>query len=266
MTPPQGLRPPRLDHTIAALGYGSRREAAALVASGRVTSASGLPLLNPALRIPPAEILLDGEPLDHPGPLIILLHKPPGTVCSWNPAEGPSVFDLLPPRWRQRNPRLSTVGRLDRDTTGALLIADDGGLVHRLASPKGGLEKVYLVTLDSAPPPDTAARFASGEFLLPGERKPCLPARLTPADPGAAAAHPRVRLVLSEGRFHQVKRMFDAVGCRVLALHRERFGPWSADDLAPGAWRVLDPRDFPAHATSAGPGLTRPAQRPSFSA
>lgn len=243
MSTPPRARPQRADHTLAALGYGSRREAAALVAEGRVALADGTLVRDPALRADPKMLRLDGEPLDHPGPLVLLMNKAAGTVCSWNPSEGESVFDALPARWRRRNPQINTAGRLDRDTTGALVLTDDGALLHRLASPKAGFEKVYLATLDAPPPPETAALFASGALLLPGEAKPCLPAALSAAEPGPGG-EPRARLVLREGKFHQVKRMFEAAGCRVLALHRERFGPWTADGLAPGSWREIAPEEL----------------------
>ncbi|MFW6354520.1 MAG: 16S rRNA pseudouridine(516) synthase, partial [Verrucomicrobiota bacterium] len=173
----------------------------------------------------------------HPGPLLVLLHKPPGEVCSHDAREGASVYARLPERWLRRHPRLETIGRLDRDTTGALLLTDDGQLNHRWTSPQHHVEKVYRVEVDAALDPRLVDVFARGDLLLEGEAKPCLPARLELLGPREA------RLTLTEGRYHQVKRMFAHFGPLVTALHRERFGPYTVEDLAPGAWRVVA---FPA--------------------
>lgn len=237
------MRTPRLDHTLAALGYGSRREAAMLVDEGRISLLDGTRVRDASERFDPSLICVDGQPLDHPGRILLLMNKAGGTVCSWNTAEGASVFDALPERWRRRSPQINTVGRLDRDTTGALLLTDDGALLHRLVSPKSGIEKVYLVTLNTPPPKETTALFSSGKLVLDGESKPCFPALLSEGQPNADG-HPRCRLAIKDGKFHQVKRMFQAVGCKVLALHRERFGMWSADDLFPGSWREVTPEEL----------------------
>jgi 16S rRNA pseudouridine516 synthase len=139
----------------------------------------------------------------------------------------------LPPRWRQRNPQVTSVGRLDKDTSGLLLLTDQSALVHRLTSPKHKVPKVYHATLDRDVPADAVSLFASGTLRLPDEEACCAPASLTLLSPREA------ELVLTEGRYHQVRRMFAAIGTTVLTLHRTRFGSLSLDDVPPGAWREL---------------------------
>jgi 16S rRNA pseudouridine516 synthase len=159
-----------------------------------------------------------------------MLHKPAGYACSHDQGESPIVYDLVPERWMTRNPVPTTVGRLDRDTTGLLLVTDDLPLVHRMTTPKHGVDKTYQVTLDGPLHEEFIPLFASGAMILDGETKPCRPARLIIVDTNHA------ELTLHEGKFHQVKRMFEKVGLGVTALHRSRFGPYGLGDLAPGRW------------------------------
>ena len=224
----------RLDQILASLGYCSRRDARKLIAAGRVAVA-GMVQDDPGAKAAPAAVWLDGAPLEFPDGLLAVLHKPAGCVCSHDPREGRRVYDLLPSRWLQRNPAVTTVGRLDRDTTGVLLVTDDRALVHRLTSPKHHVEKVYQVTLDRAPEPHLVQEFAGGTLVLSGEHKPCAPARLV----GRGGAE--VEVALSEGRFHQVRRMFAHFGYEVRRFHRSRFGDYTLGDLAAGRWRVVVP-------------------------
>src|SRR5690606_16385561 len=144
------------------------------------------------------------------------------------------VYDLLPPRFALRAPALSTVGRLDRDTSGLLLMTDDGQLLHRIISPKSKLAKVYEATLAQPLRGDEAAVFGSGTLMLESETTPLLPAELEVVSPTQA------RLTLHEGRYHQVRRMFAAVGNHVEALHRSAVGGLTLGDLQEGKWRLLD--------------------------
>ena len=220
---------------IANLGYGSRKDVQWMFREGRITNAAGEvlyaddPLDHDDLRI-------DGEPLDPPPGLLLMLHKPVDFTCSTKD-RGRVVYDLLPPRYRLRSPALSTVGRLDRDTSGLLLLTDDGQLLHRIIAPKSKLPKVYLATLAEDLRGDEAAVFASGTLMLEGEQTPLLPAELEVLGPRSA------RLTLHEGRYHQVRRMFAAVGNHVAALHRERVGGLALDDLPVGEWRMLGEGD-----------------------
>jgi 16S rRNA pseudouridine516 synthase len=220
---------------LANLGYGSRKQVAWLFREGRVTDAAGEVLY--ADDAPTHDqIRVDGEPLDPAPRMLLMLHKPVGVTCSTKDP-GRVVFDLLPSRFRLRNPALSTVGRLDRDTSGLLLLTDDGQLLHRVIAPKSKLPKVYLATLAQDLRGDEAAVFASGTLMLEGEKTPLLPADLEVLGPH------RARLTLHEGRYHQVRRMFAAVGNHVDGLHRERVGGLTLGDLPSGEWRMLGEDD-----------------------
>ena len=220
---------------IANLGYGSRKQVQWLFREGRVTDADG-EVLYADDAVPLEAVRIDGEPLDPPPGLLLMLHKPLGVTCSTKDT-GRLVYDLLPPRYRLRDPLLSTVGRLDRDTSGLLLLTDDGQLLHRIIAPKSRLPKVYLATLAQDLRGDEAALFAAGTLVLDGEKTPLLPAELDVLDAR------RARLTLHEGRYHQVRRMFAAVGNHVDALHRERVGGLTLGDLPDGQWRALDEGD-----------------------
>jgi 16S rRNA pseudouridine516 synthase len=220
---------------LANLGYGSRKQVALMFREGRITDAQGEvlyaddPLDHDNLRI-------DGEAADPAPGLLAMLHKPVGYTCSTKDP-GRIVYDLLPPRYRLRSPLLSTVGRLDRDTSGLLLLTDDGVLLHRIVSPKSKLSKIYEATLASDLRGDEAGIFASGTLMLESEQTPLLPAGLEVVD----SRH--VRLTLHEGRYHQVRRMFAAVGNHVEALHRSRIGGLELAGLPAGQWRILGDDD-----------------------
>ncbi len=226
------MKPLKLRRLLAGLGYGTRREVEGLVIDGRVTDAAGERLYADDV-VDHAEVRLDGAPLDHAHGLLVMLHKPVGYTCALKDP-GRLVYDLLPPRWKARDPVMSTVGRLDRDTSGLLLLTDDGQLLHRIISPKSHLPKVYEATLAEDLRGDEGAAFASGTLMLEGESKPLLPA-------GFEALGPRrARLVLHEGRYHQVRRMFAAIGHHVAALHRPQVGGLDLGELPVGEWVVLD--------------------------
>jgi 16S rRNA pseudouridine516 synthase len=230
----------RLDQLLSNLGYCSRSEARDWIDSGAVTL-KGEPANNVSLKAAPAEILVDGEPLDHPDGLLLLLNKPLGLVCSHEMREGPNVYSLLPPRWQRRNPHVTSVGRLDKDTSGLLLLTDQSALVHRLTSPKHKVPKIYRATLSAPVTPVRAAElialFGAGTLVLPDEKIACAPASLQFSTPTEA------ELTLTEGRYHQVRRMFACQGHEVLGLHRTHLGALDLGDLTAGQWRVL-PLDF----------------------
>lgn len=225
----------KLVKLIANLGYGSRKQVAAMFRAGMVTDAQG-EVLYADDQVPHEDIRIDGEPLDPPAGLLLMLHKPVGYTCSTKDP-GRIVYDLLPPRFRLRSPILSTVGRLDRDTSGLLLLTDDGALLHRIVSPKTHLPKVYEATLAEDIRGDEADVFASGTLMLEAEKEPLAPARLEVVTPRFA------RLTLTEGRYHQVRRMFAAVGNHVVSLHRSRIGGLALEELPAGQWRMLDAAD-----------------------
>jgi 16S rRNA pseudouridine516 synthase len=227
----------RLDQWLSNLGYCSRREAREWMAAGQVT-VNGEEAQDPGQRVAAQEVRVDGEPLDHPDGILLLLNKPLGLVCSHELREGPSVYDLLPDRWRRRNPAITTVGRLDKDTSGALLLTDQTALVHRLTSPKHKVPKLYRATVDRPLAPELFGVFAAGTLLLEGEKLPCAPAELRIVEANTAD------LVMTEGRYHQVRRMFASQGFHVTALHRLRFGELEVADIPVGQWRELPLNTF----------------------
>ena len=228
----------KLVKLIANLGYGSRKQVALMFREGRITDADG-EVLYADDAVAHADVRVDGAPLDPPHGLLLALHKPVGFTCSTKDS-GRVVYDLLPLRFRARDPLLSPVGRLDRDTSGLLLMTDDGQLLHRITSPKSQLDKVYVATLAQDLRGDEAALFACGSGLLESEKTPLLPAEMTVLGPRSA------RLVLHEGRYHQVRRMFAAAGNRVVALHRESIGGFALGSLPEGEWRPLGADDLAA--------------------
>ena len=227
----------RLDQLLANLGYCSRREARDWIDGKRVT-VRGEIADNVSQKTDAADVLVDGEPLDHPDGLLLLVNKPLGLVCSHDGREGPSVYGLLPTRWRQRNPQITSIGRLDKETSGLILLTDQSPLVHRLTSPKHKVAKVYRATLASDLPAGIAAVFASGTLVLEDEVTPCAPAQLEIISPREA------ELTLTEGRYHQVRRMFASQGCEVRGLDRPRFGHLGLGDLPVGQWRELALTEF----------------------
>jgi 16S rRNA pseudouridine516 synthase len=234
----------RLVRLIANLGYGSRKEVAWMFREGRVTDPHG-EVLYADDKVEHAHIHIDGEPLDPPTGIVLMMNKPLGVTCS-RKDPGRVVYDLLPPRYRARSPALSTVGRLDRDTSGLLLFTDDGALLHRIISPRANVSKLYEATLAQDLRGDEQALFASGTLMLESETTPLLPASLEVLAP----RHTRLRI--SEGRYHQVRRMFAATGNHVEALQRTAIGGLSLADLAPGAWRQLEASDVAEIFESAG--------------
>lgn len=225
----------KLVKLIANLGYGSRRDVSAMFRAGMITDAGG-EVLYADDQVAHEAIRIEGEPLDPPAGMLLMLHKPVGYTCSTKDP-GRIVYDLLPPRFRLRSPLLSTVGRLDRETSGLLLLTDDGALLHRIVSPKTHLPKVYEAVLAGDLRGDEGELFASGTLMLESEKTPLAPARLD-------VMHPRLaRLTLTEGRYHQVRRMFAAVGNHVVALHRSRIGGLTLEGLPSGQWRALDEAD-----------------------
>jgi len=227
----------RLDRLLGGMGYGSRQEIAKLAKVGGI-SLDGRDLTDASQKIAPTPDLpdrrtVDGHPVDPPPGLVILLNKPLGMTCS-HKEDGALVYDVLPSRWRRRDPAISTVGRLDKQTTGLLLLTDDGDLLHRIISPRRHVAKVYRATLARPLEGHEAALFATGDLVLEGEDKPLAPAVLDVISPTEAL------LTVHEGRYHQVRRMFAAAGNHVEMLHRERVGALTVpDDLAPGDWRLL---------------------------
>jgi 16S rRNA pseudouridine516 synthase len=225
-------------------GFGTRRICAGLVQQGHVR-VDGRQVTDAAADFSPAGLHFSvrGEPWEYHEKAYLMLHKPAGTECSRKPSAYPSIYSLLPPPLRQRPQKGGTdgvqaVGRLDQDTTGLLLLTDDGQFIHRMNSPRHHVPKVYEVTAKH--PVDEAQRqeLLAG-VMLDDEVKPVRAAACELTGERA------LRLTLTEGKYHQVKRMIAAAGNRVEGLHRSRIGALQLPpDLAPGQWRWLSPADL----------------------
>lgn len=226
----------KLVKLIANLGYGSRKQVALMFREGRITNAQG-EVLYADDQVEHDIIRVDEQALDPPTGFTLMLHKHVGYTCSTKDPGG-VVYDLLPERFRLRSPVLATVGRLDRDTTGLLIMTDDGTLLHRIVHPKSQLEKLYEVTLARDLRGDEVEIFASGKLMLESEKDALAPAKLEIID----ARH--AKLTLTEGRYHQARRMFAAVGNHVETLHRCRVGGLTLGDLPAGEWRLLTTLDI----------------------
>ena len=229
----------RLDKLLAATGRWSRREAKALVREGRVL-VDGVPALRAEDKVDPdrSTVLVDGGDIGYARHVYVMLHKPAGVLSATEDPRQETVLDLLPPELKKRG--LFPVGRLDKDTEGLLLLTDDGDLAHRLLSPKKHVDKVYQARLDRSLGEADRDAFARGILLEDGYR--CMAAELELLGDGT-----EVRIVLREGKFHQVKRMTAARGSQVLSLKRLRMGPLVLDEaLAPGQWRRLTPAEVQA--------------------
>ncbi len=223
----------RIAQILFSQGFGNRRVCAGLLELGLVR-VGGRVVDDPHEEFEPAGLVfeVEGRAWAYHARALLMLHKPAGYECSRKPRHHPSVLSLLPPPLRTRG--VQPVGRLDEDTTGLLLLTDDGALIHRLTSPKHHVPKVYEVGCRHPVDDGQLARLLAGVVLDDD-----------PAPVRAAAAEQtgecRLSLTLTEGKYHQVKRMLAAVGNRVETLHRGRVGPWALPaDLAPGQWRWLD--------------------------
>lgn len=230
---------------LANLGYGTRREVERLIEQRRVTDARGVPL-SAASPFVHDDVRVNQEALDPRPGSVVLLHKPVGYVCATVDDTHPTIYDLLPPRFRYRKPIMASIGRLDQDTTGVLLITDDGALNHRLTSPRSHQPKTYVAELAQPLQGDEVALFASGTFRLASEPTPLAPAHLEVITPQ------RVQLTVHEGRYHQVRRMFAATGNHVESLERVEMAGIRLGSLTLGAWRALNADELAkVHATTA---------------
>jgi 23S rRNA pseudouridine2605 synthase len=217
----------RLNAYLARAGVASRRRADELIKAGRVTVNGEPGQLNTFVGSGD-RVELDGRPLEPQALAYVLLHKPAGVVTTARDPHGrPTVVEVV-----DHPARVVPVGRLDADTTGALLLTNDGALAHRLAHPRYGVEKVYEVDVEGEPPDEALERLRSGVELDDGLTAPAHVRRLAPA---------KLELTLHEGRKHQVKRMLAAVGHPVTRLHRSHYAGLTLEGLEPGAWRGLEP-------------------------
>lgn len=232
----------RLDRVLANLGYGSRTEIQRHVKNGLVTL-DDIQLTDPSAHISRKDmpnLRFDGERLDPLSPITVMLHKCEGYICTSDKNEGKTVYDLLPERFSRRKTSLSIAGRLDKDASGLVILSDDGDLVHHLTSPKAvpHIPKHYKVRLADSLKGDEVQILARGDLMLRGEHTPLRPVEMEVID------HRTCRVVLTEGRYHQVKRMFAALGNKVTELHRYRIGKLDLKDLEEGQWRILNAQEL----------------------
>ena len=240
----------RLDQLLFSQGFGTRRLCAGLIAQGLV-AVNGQPCTDPAADIDidsgqaDLRFTVQGAAWAFHERAYLMLHKPAGYECSHRPGAWPSVYTLLPAPLRQRPTAgkvqgVQAVGRLDQDTSGLLLLSDDGAFIHRMNSPRRHVPKVYEVTTKHPLDERQVTRLKAGVVLDDD------PKAVVAADAVEVGTH-QLELTLTEGRYHQVKRMVSAVGNRVEALHRARVGGLALPpDLAPGQWRWLTPADLGA--------------------
>jgi 16S rRNA pseudouridine516 synthase len=234
----------QLQDLLFSQGFGTRRVCAGLIQQGHVEIAGEL-ARDAGAEFPPQGLRfrVDGTEWEYHEKAYLMLHKPVGTECSRKPGAHPSIYTLLPAPLRQRPQKgavqgVQAVGRLDQDTTGLLLLTDDGQFINRMSSPRHHVPKVYEVTVRHAVDDRQLARLLEG-VTLEDETQP------TRAAACERLGERQLRLTLTEGKYHQVKRMIAAVGNRVEALHRSRIGALALpQDLAPGRWRWLEAADL----------------------
>jgi 23S rRNA pseudouridine2605 synthase len=219
----------RLNAYLARAGVASRRKADDLIKAGRVTVNGAPGKLNTFVE-GQDRVEVDGKPVAKQRLTYVLLHKPAGVVTTAHDPEGrPTVVQLV-----DLPERVVPVGRLDADTTGVLLLTNDGELAHKLAHPRYGVEKTYVADVEGRPSDDAIRELAEGVELEDGRTAPARARRLGPS---------RIELTLHEGRKHQVKRMLEAVGHPVTRLHRSAYAGVTPEGLEPGAWRELEPSE-----------------------
>ena len=226
----------RLDKFLADQGLASRKELREIIRSGRV-SVNGSAVKSADWKVEPEndQICFDGSVIAAASVRTLMLYKPLGVVSATEDRNEKTVLDLLPPEYRRMG--LSPVGRLDKDTSGLLLLSNDGDFLHRVISPKSAVEKCYCASVDGEPGEEDVKAFREGLLLKDGTR--CLPAELEPLGEG------RCLVRVTEGKYHQVRRMLASRGFPVKELKRLSIRDLSLDEnLAPGEWKELSPEDL----------------------
>lgn len=234
----------QLQEILFSQGFGTRRICAGLIQQGLV-AVQGQPCDDPFAAFEPEGLRFTVQGVEWPyqAKAYLMLHKPAGTECSQRPSTYPSIYTLLPAPLRQRPNKgavqgVQAIGRLDQDTTGLLLLTDDGAFIHKMSSPRHHVPKVYEVVTRHPVQPAQVERLLAGVVLDDDPR----PVRAAACEASGECA---LRLTLTEGKYHQVKRMVAAVGNRVEGLHRSRIGGLALPaDLAPGQWRWLGPEEL----------------------
>ncbi len=228
----------RLDRLLSNLGYGSRNQIGKAVRLGAF-ELDGEIVSNASAKIDTTKNLherakFDDEPLDPLSPIYLILHKPVGYVCGHSDKDGPTIFKFLPPRFRNRNPKLSIAGRLDKDSTGLVFMTDDGDFLHKITHPKTHLPKTYEVEVRDNFNGEEEKLFGSGEFMIDGEDKSLKPVQFKKTGDKSC------EMVLTEGRYHQIKKMFEKLNNEVTKLYRIQIGEFQVNDLKEGEWRYAE--------------------------
>ena len=234
----------RLDKLISDCATVTRKEAAASIRAGQA-AINGTVVREPDRKVEPGldSVVFRGVPLVWRRFVYAMLHKPAGYVSATDDRSLPYVLELFPPEYRKRG--LFPVGRLDRDTTGLLVMTDDGQTAHRALSPRRHVTKVYSFTCFTPLPPEAEEAFAAGMTL---GNEVCLPAILTPDSDRRSGT-----VTLTEGKYHQIKRMFERLGNKITSLKRESFAGIPLDPtLQPGEWRELTEKETETLLTAAG--------------
>jgi len=235
----------QLQDILYSQGFGTRRVCAGLVQQGYVSIAGqAVSDATTDVAVDGLQFTVQGVPWEYHEPAYVMLHKPAGTECSQKPSTYPSIYTLLPAPLRQRPQKgpvqgVQAVGRLDQDTTGLLLLTDDGKFIHKMSSPRHHVPKIYEVGTKHPVDQKQVDKLLAG-VVLDDDPKPVRAAACE------AVGETSLRLTLTEGKYHQVKRMLAAVGNRVEVLHRSQIGGLTLGDLAPGQWRWLRPADLEA--------------------
>jgi 16S rRNA pseudouridine516 synthase len=237
------LKSMRLDRLLSNLGYGGRKEMTMAI-KNEWCEIDGVRVKNPSTNVDlglvrEGRVTFDGQALDPLPPFTIMLHKPAGYTCS-HTDPGKIVYDLLPERFAARKPKFSMVGRLDKASSGQLLLTDDGELLHRITHSKSHAPKHYRVSVRDDLNGNESALFAAGDFMLAEDDKPLKPAQWTPEGKREGL------MILAEGRYHQIRRMFEALGNEVITLHRFQTGGLGLGDLEEGSWRTLSDAEITA--------------------
>ena len=237
------LQPKRLEDILFSQGFGTRRVCAGLIQQGHV-QVNGATVMDAGqfFDLEGLRFQVQGEDWPFAEKAYLMLHKPEGTECSQKPSAWPSIYTLLPAPLRQRPQKaavqgVQAVGRLDQDTTGLLLLTDDGKFIHKMSSPKHHVPKVYEVTTKHPITSGLVSQLLSGVVLDDDPH----PVRAADCE---QAGECHLRLTLTEGKYHQVKRMVAAAGNRVEGLHRSTIGGLALGDLAPDQWRWLNEQDL----------------------
>jgi len=220
----------RLDRLLVNLGYGVRPEVRLFIKNGFVKYKDES-IRDFTVKLNPKYITFNGKPLERYNGLYILMHKPSGYISSHDYEN--SIYHLLPPQWLDRRPKVNCVGRLDKDSSGLILLTDNGQFLHNIISPRKKIKKIYRITTKEPMSKEMIDRLSAGTIHLKGEKNPCLPVNVDSID------DLNVNVTLYEGKYHQLKRMFGSIGNKIVKLERIQIGEFLLDDLKSGEWRDL---------------------------